>query len=177
MSHILSPTVQRRLLAPLSPWQRLGRSHAACCTNNTPVVTGRDRIHKTFVAPAFLIKPDATRHPRLIYTDGKSWVLGLLCALALTSSACNTQNPNAPTRLPMKNTPSTSPDVLTATMQPICADTAHNLPITFEGQETGPIYYVCATQPREYMDADGQNHTMEVDHYLSVNRCPTTPIS
>jgi hypothetical protein len=130
------------------------------------------------VAPAFLIKPDGHRAPRLIWTNGTHWALSLLCALALTSGACNAQNPNAPTSVPqtLKNTPSAAPDALWAVKVPTCANTAHDLPVSFEGQETGPIYYVCATQPREYISADGQEHTMEVDHYLSVNRCPDTPI-
>ena len=102
----------------------------------------------TRVMMTFLVKRDGHRAPRLIWTNGTGWVLTVLFALIFTS-ACN-QSSLAPTPVAgsLKNGAYADSFALTATMQPICAPTAHNIPVSFEGQETGPIYYVCATQPR-----------------------------
>lgn len=52
----------------------------------------------------------------------------------------------------------------------------HNIPATFKGQESGPIIYLCATQPRIYVTADGRRLTEE-DHYLQYEPCPAVPIN
>lgn len=40
----------------------------------------------------------------------------------------------------------------------------------------GSVWWVCATQPREYTTASGDTLRVEVDHYLQRNPCPKNPI-
>lgn len=46
----------------------------------------------------------------------------------------------------------------------------HNIPATFVGNPSGPIVWLCATQPRNY-----EGH-LEEDHYLQYSPCPEVPI-
>lgn len=65
-----------------------------------------------------------------------------------------------------------SPQVVT---QPVYVPLHHNIPASFSGREQGPIYWLCATQPRRYVRQDG-TVLLEEDHYLQDAPCPTTPI-
>ncbi len=51
----------------------------------------------------------------------------------------------------------------------------HNIPASFRDHPEGPIFWLCATQPREYIDPNG-NHVIEEDHYLQNEECPLVPI-
>jgi len=50
----------------------------------------------------------------------------------------------------------------------------HNIPATMADAPEGPVYYLCATQPRQYTGPTGT--TWEEDHYLQPAPCPATPI-
>lgn len=50
----------------------------------------------------------------------------------------------------------------------------HNIPATFVGHPEGPIVYLCATQPRQYIV--GNVTQWEEDHYLQYESCPLIPI-
>ena len=41
----------------------------------------------------------------------------------------------------------------------------HNIPATMAGSPEGPLYWLCATQLREYILSNGQ-HQLEEDYYL-----------
>lgn len=57
----------------------------------------------------------------------------------------------------------------------LAAVQCHGIPATGEGNPTGPVFYLCATQPRPYLSAAGRM-AYEVDHYISGQPCPITPI-
>lgn len=76
-----------------------------------------------------------------------------------------------------------NPGVCTSA-QPYCfAPQHHNIPATFVGHESGPVIWLCATQPRTYLrPVDARNpmelvRTTEEDHYLQYAPCPAVPIS
>ncbi len=58
---------------------------------------------------------------------------------------------------------------------PTAAPMHDNIPATLEGDPGGQLYYLCATQLREYTTADGR-HLLEEDHYLKTSPCPATLI-
>lgn len=50
----------------------------------------------------------------------------------------------------------------------------HNIPATFVGHETGPLIWLCATQPREYVTVGGQ-HQLEEDPLPAIRGMPDNP--
>lgn len=66
----------------------------------------------------------------------------------------------------------TEPTVEAAAIKPL----HHNIPAMIAGQETGPMLWLCETQPRGYVQPGGQR-TQERDHYLQYSPCPATPIN
>lgn len=82
--------------------------------------------------------------------------------LVLAASAC-TNSPSSPTAVP----------ATTAVAAP--APLHHNIPATFAGHPEGPIVYLCATQLRSYTTPDGRV-SVEEDHYLQYEPCPSVPI-
>lgn len=85
-------------------------------------------------------------------------LFGLACALI---GACSQSLvPTAPS--------TAEAQVITAKVVPM----HHNIPAT---DPQGVVWWVCATQPRNYVDAQGRS-TLEEDHYLQRTRCPETPI-
>lgn len=51
----------------------------------------------------------------------------------------------------------------------------HNIPATFAGHPEGPLMWLCATQPRQYVTPTGSSQ-YEEDHYLQYTPCPAVPI-
>lgn len=76
----------------------------------------------------------------------------------LTLAGCS--NPTSPTVTPSQSTTEVRP-------------AHHNIPATFVGAETGPVYWLCATKPRRYVAANG-TVTVEEDHYLQTSPCAAT---
>jgi hypothetical protein len=84
-----------------------------------------------------------------------------LLLLATTATACS-RSPVAPT--------APAQEVLRK-VQP----QHHAIPFTMAGHPDGPILYLCATQPRPYVGADGAQRAAE-DHYAQTEPCPETPV-
>jgi len=51
----------------------------------------------------------------------------------------------------------------------------HNIPATFVNDPGGPVYWLCATQPRAYYTLNGGT-MYEEDHYLTPQPCPVVPV-
>ena len=90
------------------------------------------------------------------------FLLGLAAMLALAAGGCTSRaNPSAPSA---DLEPSTSGYV------PL----HHNVPASMADSPEGPIWWLCATQPRMYVNPDGTRLAVE-DHYLQSTQCPTVP--
>lgn len=92
-------------------------------------------------------------------------LFGLACALV---GACSSSMvPTAPS-VTQAAPEVVTPPVITAQIVPM----HHNIPATMED---GSIVWLCATQPRNYIDAQGRT-TLEEDHYIQRTQCPDQPI-
>lgn len=81
-------------------------------------------------------------------------IKALIAGLALCGAGCNAATATAPT----------------TASAPVPAH--HNIPAT---NPDGELWWLCATQPRQYVTAAGRS-TWEEDHYLQVTPCPLIPI-
>jgi len=80
-----------------------------------------------------------------------------LC-LALGLIGCEAKSPTAPEKV----------IEITEKMKPV--PQVHNLTV---GDIDGGIWYVCATQPRQYC---GDRCNWEIDYYIQRTECPVRPI-
>ena len=80
--------------------------------------------------------------------------------LVVLLAGCDKANPVAPTEEVR--------DEVVQVMMPVAK--VHNLPVS---DTNGDIWYVCATQPRQYV---GEVSTWEVDYYIQREECPARPI-
>lgn len=90
----------------------------------------------------------------LPYTIGL--VLGLTFSFAYACQGPTAPSPKAPASQPQALSP-------------------RYLGITATDQD-GKLWYVCITQPRPYVSANGLSTTYERDYYIQPQPCPRTPI-
>lgn len=80
-----------------------------------------------------------------------------------------------------------NPDICGGPYEPVCeveparlatGPQHHNIPAVFAGNETGPVIWLCATQPRLVCEDNNSPSrcALEEDHYLQYAPCPDTPI-